>query len=124
MNPLQVQRGASGHASGLSRLHLDKQAEAAFERTPQGRKLRKAAGEFEAQLMSSLWKSMKSTFSDDDTDPASQSLQDYGMDMMCTAVGKAGGLGIGKLVIHALAAKSQAADDAPGVFQNGKGGSQ
>src|SRR5439155_22363495 len=82
----------------------------AMANTPSGRKLRKAAAEFEAQLLSSLWKSMKTSFTssdDDSTDPAKQSLEEWGIDAMCNAVGKAGGLGIGKQIVHALESKME-----------------
>jgi len=75
--------------------------------TPQEQKLHKAAAEFEAQLLSSLWKSMKSSFSSDDAsnDPASQSLQDWGIDAMSGAVSRAGGMGIGNLIVKDLTEK-------------------
>jgi Rod binding domain-containing protein len=82
--------------------------QAAIANSPTGRKLRKAAAEFEAQLLSSLWKSMKATFAasgEDAVDPASQSLEDYGVESMCSAVGKAGGLGVGKLIVRTLESK-------------------
>ncbi|HUI76028.1 MAG TPA: rod-binding protein [Candidatus Acidoferrum sp.] len=71
-------------------------------------KLQKAAAEFEGQLLSALWKSMKTSFGDadgDSDDPAGQTLQDYGIDAMSQAVGKAGGLGIGRLIVKQLEAK-------------------
>ena len=34
--------------------------------TPAARKLRQAAAEFESMMISNLWKSMKTTFADDD----------------------------------------------------------
>src|SRR5271170_5190826 len=67
--------------------------------TPAGQRLRKAAGEFEAMLLSNLWKSMKSTFAspdDQSEDPAHETLDDMGIQAMSSAVGKAGGLGLGK----------------------------
>ncbi len=73
--------------------------------TPASQKLRKAAGEFESMLLSNLWKSMKSTFasSDDQSDdPAHETLDDMGIQAMSSAVGKAGGLGLGKLIIKHL----------------------
>ena len=73
--------------------------------TPAHNKLRKAAGEFESLLLSSLWKSMKSTFAapdDDSTDPAHDTLENWGIDAMAGAVGKAGGLGLGKLILKHL----------------------
>jgi Rod binding domain-containing protein len=73
--------------------------------SPAGKKLRQAAAEFEGMLLSNLWKSMKSTFaeSDEDTDdPAHETLSDMGIQAMTGAVGKAGGLGLGKLIIKHL----------------------
>lgn len=72
--------------------------------SPAGRKLRQAAGEFESMLLANLWKSMKSTFasSDDSDDPAHETLEDMGVQAMSSAVGKAGGLGLGKLVVKYL----------------------
>lgn len=71
-------------------------------------KLLKAAGEFESMLLSSFWKSMKSTFADpneDSLDPAHDTLEDMSLQAMSDAVGKAGGLGIGKLIIKHLEAQ-------------------
>jgi Rod binding domain-containing protein len=71
-------------------------------------KLLKAAGEFESMLLSSFWKSMKSTFADPDEnslDPAHDTLEDMSIQAMSDAVGKAGGLGIGKLIIKHLEAQ-------------------
>jgi Rod binding domain-containing protein len=72
--------------------------------SPAARKLRQAAGEFESMLLANLWKSMKSTFasSDDSDDPAHETLEDMGIQAMSSAVGKAGGLGLAKLVIKYL----------------------
>jgi Rod binding domain-containing protein len=69
-------------------------------------KLHKAAAEFESILLTNLWKSMKGSFtvSDDDesTDPAHGALDDMGIQAMSSAVGKAGGLGLGKLILKHL----------------------
>jgi Rod binding domain-containing protein len=76
--------------------------------TPAQRKLRQAAGEFESMLLSNLWKSMKSSFEGDETefsDPAHGALDDWGMQAMCGAVGKAGGLGIAKMILKHLEPK-------------------
>ena len=81
----------------------------------QEQKLRKAAAEFESILLSSFWKSMKESFAnpeDDSSDPAHETLDDWGIQAMSDAVGKAGGLGIGNLILKhlepQLAAKQQA----------------
>jgi len=71
----------------------------------QKRKLSKAAMEFESILISSFWKSMKESFSGDDeqaTDPAHSTLDDLGIQAMAGAVAKAGGLGLGELIIRHL----------------------
>jgi Rod binding domain-containing protein len=67
-------------------------------------KLRQAAGEFEAMLLSNLWKSMKSSFADsnDSDDPAHETLDDMGIQAMSSAVGMAGGIGLGELIIKYL----------------------
>jgi Rod binding domain-containing protein len=85
--------------------------------TPASRKLRQAAAEFEGMLLSSLWKSMKSTFATPDeesADPAHDTLDDLSIQTMCNAVGKAGGIGLGKLILKHLEpmlAKSMAQND-------------
>jgi Rod binding domain-containing protein len=80
--------------------------DAALLSSPADPKLRKAVGEFESLLLSNLWKSMNSTFAadddDDSTDPAHDTLQNWGIDAMSGAVGKAGGLGLGKLILKHL----------------------
>jgi len=74
--------------------------------SPEDRKLRKAAGDFESILLASMWKSMKQSFgtsdSDFEADPAHGTLEDWGIEIMSSAVGRAGGLGIGKLILKNL----------------------
>lgn len=74
--------------------------------SPDERKLKKAAGDFESILLASMWKSMKQSFgtpeSDTDSDPAHGTLEDWGIEIMSSAVGRAGGLGIGKLILKHL----------------------
>ena len=67
-------------------------------------KLQKAAGEFESILLASMWKSMKQSFgaTEDASDPAHGTLDDWGIEIMSGAVGKAGGLGIGQLIMKHL----------------------
>lgn len=88
---------AAGGSSGSSK-KLTPLAEA---------KLRKAAADFESILLSTFWKSMKNSFGsdeeDDATDPAHDTLEDMGMQAMTSAVGKAGGLGLGKLILKHIA---------------------
>jgi Rod binding domain-containing protein len=73
--------------------------------SPEQQKLKKAAGEFESILLASLWKSMKESFKDPkeaESDPASGTVDDWGIEAMSGAVGKAGGLGIGNMLIKHL----------------------
>jgi Rod binding domain-containing protein len=68
-------------------------------------KLKKAGGDFESILLASMWKSMKESFKDPnnpDSDAASGTLNDWGIEVMSGAVGKAGGLGIGKMIVKYL----------------------
>jgi len=68
-------------------------------------KLQRAAGDFESILLASFWKSMKESFGspeDESSDPAHETLDDWGIQAMSDAVGKAGGLGIGKLILKHL----------------------
>jgi Rod binding domain-containing protein len=86
--------------------------------SPEEKKLKKAAGDFESILLSSMWKSMKQSFgsseTDDSTDPAHGTLDDWGIEVMSGAVGKAGGLGIGKLILKHLQPEIRSADDPQG----------
>jgi Rod binding domain-containing protein len=72
------------------------------------KKLRAAAGEFESLLLSNLWKSMKSTFASPDeesSDPGHDTFEEMGIQAMSSAVGRAGGLGLGKLILKHLEPK-------------------
>jgi len=74
-------------------------------------KMKKAGGDFESILLASMWKSMKESFTDPkdgDTDPASGTLSDWGIEVMSGAVGKSGGLGIGNLIVKYLEQHSPA----------------
>jgi peptidoglycan hydrolase FlgJ len=73
--------------------------------SPEESKLKKAVGDFEAILVATLWKGMKQSFGSsesDSSDPAHGSLDDWGIEVMSEAVGRAGGLGIGKLILKQL----------------------
>ena len=87
---------------------------------PDEEKLKKAAGEFESILLASMWKSMKQSFGASETeesDPAHGTLDDWGIEVMSGAVGKAGGLGIGKLILQHLdpEVKGHAAKSVSGI---------
>ncbi len=94
--------------SGFAPARSSKLEPGAATDTPRQHKLRQAAQQFESMLMSSLWKSMKSSFDegdDDSSDPAMGTMQDWGMEAMASAVGRAGGLGIAKLIMKDLQPK-------------------
>jgi len=68
-------------------------------------KLRKAAREFEAMLLSSWWKSMKESGlpgGEDDSDPGKDTLDQLGMQAMSAAVAKGGGIGIAAMLVKSL----------------------
>ena len=96
--------GSFGVSVSGSQITLESQP--ASGNSPDDRKLRKAAGDFESILLASMWKSMKQSFgtsdSDFDADPAHGTLEDWGIEVMSSAVGRAGGLGIGKLILKHL----------------------
>lgn len=70
----------------------------------QEQKLRRAATQFESLLISTLWKSMKESFSydEDSSDPANSTFDDMSIQSMADAMSKAGGLGLGKLILKHL----------------------
>ncbi len=94
--------------------------------SPDQQKLKKAAGDFESILLASMWKSMKQSFKDpngSNSDPASGTIEDWGIEVMSGAVGKAGGLGIGNMIIKQLepaASGQEAAKPAPEANVFGK----
>ncbi len=68
-------------------------------------KLRKAAEDFEAILIQTLWRSMKESFassSEEKQDPAHGTLEDLSIQAMSTALAASGGMGIARMLIHAM----------------------
>jgi len=68
-------------------------------------KLHRAAQEFEAMLIANFWKSMTESFSsgdEDSLDPGHSSWQDMGVQAMSEGLAKAGGFGLGKLILKHL----------------------
>ncbi len=114
MIPLHVTNAYSGLVSlgaGLARNNAALPGASNESASLNDQKLKRAAAEFESILMSTFWKSMKESFGapeDESTDPAHETLEDFGMQAMCGALGKAGGLGIGKLILKQLEPKLQA----------------
>ena len=92
---------------GLSAMRIPA-AEKLLEKTtenPGDAKLRKAAQDFEAILIQTLWRSMKESFaspSEQEQDPAHRTLEDLSMQAMSTALAASGGLGIARMLIHSL----------------------
>jgi Rod binding domain-containing protein len=72
--------------------------------SPDVKKIKKAASEFEAMLLAKWWSSMKeSGLGDaDNSDPGHDTLDEMGIQAMSTAVASAGGLGIGAMLVHSL----------------------
>ncbi len=73
--------------------------------SPDEQKLKKAAGDFESILLASMWRAMKQSFGDNkegESDPAHGMIEDWGIEVMAGAMGRAGGLGIGKLILKHL----------------------
>jgi len=103
---LELPTTQNSASSGLAVSQNGNGANLGAPASPRALKLRQAAAEFEGLLISSLWKSMKSSFSspddDDSTDPAHDTLNDLSIDTMSNAVAKAGGLGLGKLILKHL----------------------
>jgi Rod binding domain-containing protein len=88
--------GAAPSATGTQSKPVD---------SPDEQKLKKAAGDFESILLASMWRAMKHSFGDNkevESDPAHGMIEDWGIEVMAGAVGKAGGLGIGNMILKHL----------------------
>jgi Rod binding domain-containing protein len=71
--------------------------------TPAIRKLRKAAQEFEGQLIASWWRSMKdSALTSSDDDGPSGVMSEMGIQAMSQAIASAGGLGLASILVRYL----------------------
>jgi Rod binding domain-containing protein len=82
--------------------------------SPQARKLRMAATEFESMLLSSWWSAMKQSGlpgGEDASDPGKETLDQMGMQAMSAAVANGGGIGIAKMLVHVLLPST----DAPAI---------
>ena len=87
----------------------------ALEDSPVVRKVRKAAGEFEAMLLEKWWSSMKKSGiggDEQDSDPGKDTLDQMGLQAMCAAVEKGGGIGIAAMLVRGLL--SNARQESPG----------
>lgn len=70
-----------------------------------GKKLRKAAMDFESLLINALWQSMQADSlgtGEEKSDPGADTLKQLGVQAMSNALAAAGGLGIGKLLLRQL----------------------
>ena len=82
--------------------------------SPQEKKLKKAAADFESILVASMWKSMKESMGapdQSDADAAHGTLDDWGIEVMAGAIGKAGGMGIGQMILKHLEPQISAHSD-------------
>lgn len=88
-------------------------AASAQETDPAERKLRKAASEFEALLLSKWWSAMKQSGipeTDDETDPGHDTLDELGMQAMSAAVTSGRGIGLGSMLVHYMLSNVHGAD--------------
>jgi Rod binding domain-containing protein len=77
------------------------------------RKIRKAASDFEALLLSKWWSAMKQSGlpgTDDETDPGHDTLDALGMQAMSAAVTSGRGIGLGSILVHYLLSNVHGAD--------------
>jgi Rod binding domain-containing protein len=89
--------------------------------SPAEQKLRKAAADFEAMLLSKWWSAMRDSGlpgSEDESDAGRETLDQLGIETMSRAVANGGGLGLSSLLVRgvhasARAAKGAAADPQP-----------
>ena len=106
MTSISNSSGIGSFAVSVSGPQVTLESQSGSGNSSDDRKLRKAAGDFESILLASMWKSMKQSFgtsdSDFDADPAHGTLEDWGIEVMSSAVGRSGGLGIGKLILKHL----------------------
>jgi Rod binding domain-containing protein len=81
-------------------------AQAARKKSAGMQQLEKAAGDFEAMLLNSLWGSMKGLFDDDDSDsgadPILKGFDDWGTQALSQAAGGSGALGFKSLILKHL----------------------
>jgi Rod binding domain-containing protein len=74
--------------------------------SPQMAKLVKAAQDFESILVNTLWKTMQDASLNPSglgsEDPASASVNQFGMSFAANAIGHAGGFGIANMIVKAL----------------------
>jgi Rod binding domain-containing protein len=118
MNPISLSSSSLAAMSGLSTVlpsnstlttNATGPIDQASTNSVQRARLERAAQDFESILLNSLWSSMKegSLSGEDDTqeDPTGASLSQFGMQMASGAIAKAGGFGIGKMILDKLAPK-------------------
>ena len=73
-------------------------------------KIRKYAGEFEANLLAKLYKDMQHSLGEvpGQSDPGADTLMDMGIHALATGISAAGGIGIANLLIQHLVSKTSA----------------
>jgi Rod binding domain-containing protein len=110
MNPIHLNSPIAGFPTDAANPGGPKQAASAHPTATDSAtrsKVQKAAQDFEALMISTLWKSMReeSNESGEEQDAANQTLGDWGMSVAANSLAKWGGLGIGKMIIHSLTPK-------------------
>ena len=79
-------------------------------------KIRKYAGEFEANLLANLYKDMQHSLGEvpGQEDPGADTLMDMGVHALANGISAAGGIGIANLLIQHLISKGKVADTSGG----------
>jgi hypothetical protein len=105
---LKMNPSASGPASAASSQAASSQAsEDALKNTPTGRKLMKAAQEFEANLLSSWWEEAEKGLHDtmggeQELGSGFDGMKGMVMHNMATSIVQSGGIGISRMIFHSL----------------------
>ncbi len=108
VDPMSAQVGVAASGSGTLPASTPTQSrwEVGPEKdSPEARKLRKSAQEFEAILVSSWWQEMQNSFQDPETEQEAgfDTLQQLGFQSMAMAIAGSGGIGLARMVFHKLA---------------------
>jgi Rod binding domain-containing protein len=82
--------------------------------SPAEQKLRKAAADFEAMLLSKWWSAMRESGlpgSEDESDPGRETLDQLGIETMSRAVANGGGLGLASILVDGVRSSARAVKD-------------
>lgn len=98
-------QGVSGLSSSQQAAQTSAQSAKPAVGSQDMQKLKKAASEFEAMLLSSWWSAMKESglsSGDDSFDAGHDTLDQLGMQAMSSAVAAGGGIGLGAMLVRGL----------------------